>query len=410
MAKLKKKVKRNLALFFVLALVLVGFLGFQFIFNNNDTHSAKNPLENIFTPEDPIKTYEASLIATGDGLIHSPIYNAAYNKDTGTYDFSEMLTYTKDKIKDYDIKYYNQETVFDSTGNPSSYPIFNTPSAFGQNMIDIGFNLVSLATNHSMDRGASGAKISAAWWESKNGILATGMASSEEASNTHPIMEANGITYTMLSYTPVGTNGLGASAIAKEPYIVNLFDEEKVKADIAAVRDKVDVLIVAMHWGNEYEQTATENQRAQAKFLADNGVDIVLGTHSHCIQPWEKIGDTVVFYSLGNFISNQMGAEQALVRKVGVVGMFATLDITKTVDTENDITTIQIDNIGADLNYTYRYYNQSKGKNDYLVIPFSKMENKYLSNYESVYNEFSNVLKKYDDSINITPLPTAYAN
>ncbi len=105
-----------------------------------------------------------------------------------------------------------------------------------------------------------------------------------------------------------------------------------------------------------------------------------------------------------------MGAEQALVRKVGVVGMFATLDITKTVDTEKDTTTIQIDNVGADLNYTYRYYNQSKGKNDYLVIPFSKMESKYLSNYESVYNEFSNVLKKYDNSINITPLPTAYAN
>ena len=122
------------------------------------------------------------------------------------------------------------------------------------------------------------------------------------------------------------------------------------------------------------------------------------------------INDTVVFYSFGNFISNQMGAEQALVRKVGVIGMFATLDITKVVDTEKDTTTITIDNIGADLNYSYRFYNKEKGKNDYLVIPFSKMESKYLNNYESVYNEFSAVLKKYDDTIKIEPLPEVMAN
>lgn len=412
--RLKRKAKKKLLLISILVIFLLGFAGYKFIFNDNDENS-KNPIKNILEPEDPIKTYKASLIATGDGLVHSPLYNAAYNSSTGTYDFSNMLTYTKEKIKDYDIKYYNQETVFDSTGSPSSYPVFNTPSAFGQNMIDAGFNLVSLATNHSMDRGGSGAKISAEWWESKNDILATGMASTEEKSKEHKIMNANGITYTMLSYT-YGTNGLGMSDIAKEPYIVNLYKnpsestmneeyQEKIKNDIASVRDKVDVLIVAMHWGVEYNQDATEEQRNTAKFLADNGVDIILGTHSHCIEPWEMIDDTVVFYSFGNFISNQMGAEDAKVRKVGTVGMFATLDITKTVDTKNDTTTIKIDNIGADLNYSYRYYNSNIKKNDYLVIPFSKMESKYLNNYQDVYNEFSNVLKKYDDSIKIEPLP-----
>ena len=165
-----------------------------------------------------------------------------------------------------------------------------------------------------------------------------------------------------------------------------------------------------MHWGNEYQQNASETQKKQAQYLASLDVDIVLGTHSHCIQPWEMIDDTVVFYSFGNFISNQMGAEQALVRKVGVIGMFATLDITKVVDTENDTTTITIDNIGADLNYTHRFYNSNIKKNDYLVIPFSKMEEKYLKNYESVYNEFSKVLTKYDDSIKIAPLPNTITN
>ncbi len=396
MARMKKKAKKTISLILILVVILIGFGGYKIIFKGDN--KIKDTIDKIIEPENPIKTYKAKLIATGDGLIHSPIYKAAYNN--GTYDFSNMLTYTKEKLKDYDIKYYNQETVFDDTISYGSFPRFNTPSAFGQNMIDAGFNLVSLATNHSMDMGNDSAKRSAAWWEGKDNVLATGMASTPEKRDEHKIMEANGITYTMLSYT-YGTNGIPV----KEDYTVNLFDEEKVKADIAAVRDKVDILIVAMHWGTEYLQDATTTQREQAKFLADNGVDIVLGTHSHCIEPWEWIDDTVVFYSFGNFISNQMGAEEARVRKVGVIGMFATLDITKTVDTEKNTTEIKVDNIGADLNFTYRYYNKDIGKYDYLVIPFSKMESKYLNNYESVYNEFSEVLKKYDDSIKIEPLP-----
>lgn len=408
MAKLKRKAKKQLLLIFILLILLLGFFGIKYIWNNPDS-DLKNKIDEIVEPEDPIKTYTAKLIATGDGLVHSTVYKAAYDSTTSTYDFANMLTYTKELLEGYDIKYYNQETIFDDTESYGGYPRFNTPSGFGTSMIEAGFNVVSLATNHSMDRGADSAKKSTSWWKSQKDILTNGMATSEDERTNYQIMEANGITYTMLSYT-YGTNGLGASELSKEPYLVNLYNEELVKADIEAVRDKVDVLIVAMHWGNEYQQNASDKQREQAKFLADNGVDIVLGTHSHCIQPWEMIDDTVVFYSFGNFISNQMGAEQALVRKVGVIGMFATLDITKVVDTENNTTTITIDNIGADLNYTYRFYNSEIKKNDYLVIPFSKMEEKYLKNYESVYEEFSNVLKKYDDSINIAPLPNNLTN
>lgn len=406
MAKIKRKVKRNLFIFFFLItlLLIFSYFGYNYL-NNDNTDKPKIKIKNPIKKEDPIKVYEASLIATGDGLLHSTVYNAAYNRTSGTYDFSNMLTYTKEKIKDYDIKYYNQETIFDDNESYGGFPMFNSPSKFGTDMIDTGFNMVSLATNHSMDRGADSAKVSADWWRAQKNVLVNGMASSEEDRTNYQIMEANGITYTMLSYT-YGTNGLGGSDLAREPYLVNVYSEELVKKDIEAVRDKVDIIIVAMHWGNEYQLEASETQKNQAKFLADNGVDIVLGTHSHCLQPWEMIDDTVVFYSFGNFISNQMGAEQALVRKVGVIGVFATLDIIKTVDKEKDTTTIEIKNIGADLNYTHRYYNSEIGRNDYLVIPFSKMESKYLSNYESVYEEFSGILKKYDDSINIEPLPT----
>ena len=403
MARLKKKAKRKILLILFLVVLLFGAYYFKDSLIKED-NPIKEKINGIFKPKNPIQIYEAKLIATGDGLIHSPLYNAA-RKNDGTYDFTGMLTYTKEKLKDYDIKYYNQETVFDDSKSYSSYPIFNTPSAFGEAMIDAGFNMVSLATNHSMDAGATSAEKSAKWWEDKKNVLTSGMASSEEMRNQYDIKEVNGITYTMLSYT-YGTNGIPVPT--SKPWLVNVYNEEMVKKDINAVRDKVDVLIVAMHWGIEYNQGTTDIQKNQAKFLADNGVDIVLGNHSHCLEPWERIDDTVVFYSFGNFISNQMGANDANVRRVGVIGAFGTLDIKKIVNTEENTTEIKIDNVGADLNYTYKYNNN--GKTDYKVIPFSMMEDKYLNYYyqgkslTSVYDEFSKVLKKYDDSIIIEPL------
>ncbi len=403
--KLKSNVKKCLfTIGIVLSLILLFTFSYHTLLNNFSNASPTNE-EQVKNKDDEekIKTYKASLIATGDGLVHSNVYNAAYNSYNKNYDFKSMLSYTKEKLKDYDIKYYNQETVFDKDSPYSNYPRFNTPSAFGDDMLDAGFNLVSLATNHSMDKGSSGAYNSALWWQEKEGILATGMFTSADEREKAKIMEVNGITYTMLSYT-YGTNGIPIPS--DKTYLVNLFDEEKALEDIKAVRDKVDVLIVAMHWGTEYKLDATEIQRKQAKFLADNGVDIILGTHSHCIEPWEMIGDTPVFYSFGNFISGQNHADNtAYVRKITSIGMFATMDIVKTVDPKNNTTTIKIENIGADLNYNYKFYNNEKKKYDYIVIPFSKMEEKYLDNYEDIYEEFSQVLTKYDDSINIEKLP-----
>ena len=367
----------------------------------SDSTTASN--ENIIeVKEDPIKIYKASLIGAGDALLHSPIFNVAYDSATQTYDFSYMMENIKDEIAKHDIKYYNQEVIFDDDKPYSSYPLFNAPSAWGRDMTEkIGFNLVSLATNHSMDCGNTSAKKNAAWWEAKENVLATGMASTPEMRENYKIAEANGITYTMLSYT-YGTNGLPV----EEDYVVNLFDEEKVLKDIKAVRDKVDVLIVAMHWGTEYNTGITDTQKEQAKFLGDNGVDIILGNHSHCIEPWEWIDeDTIVFYSFGNFISSQMTAQTPIIRKVGPVGLLGYFDITKTVDTEKNTSEIKIDNVGAEIIYTYRFYNSDKGKYDYLIIPFSKMERKYLDNYEDVYEEFSAVLKTFNENITIAPLP-----
>ena len=399
--KINKNLKKKRLLFFIVMILLIGI----FILlpkNNQPQEVSSNDLNNASeNKEDSIKTYKANLIAGGDALLHGQILKAAYNSGTNSYDFSHMLTLVKDKISQYDIKYYNQEVIFDDDKPYTGYPTFNAPSAWGKNMIDLGFNLVSLATNHSMDGGIKSARKSAAWWEKQENVIATGMASSEEKSKEHKIMEVNGIKYAMLAYT-YGTNGIPVT----EDYAVNLFDKEKALQDIKEIRDKVDVLIVAMHWGEEYNTGITNLQKEQAKFLGENGVDIILGNHTHCIEPWEWIDDdTIVFYAFGNFISNQITAETPIIRELGPFGLLGTLDITKTVDEQNNTSKIKIDNIGAEIIYTYRYYNNEKGKYDFLVVPFSKMESKYLTNYKSAYDKFSQIVKKFDQNITIENLP-----
>ena len=151
-----------------------------------------------------------------------------------------------------------------------------------------------------------------------------------------------------------------------------------------------------MHWGIEYTHTPTDLVKRTAKFLADNKVDIVIGTHPHVIEPVEWIDDTIVFYSLGNFISAQ-NSESCVNYKCNI-GLLSNLTITKTI--EKDKTSIKIDNIENDLIYTYH-----KNYHDYLVIPFSnKIIKDYLSNYEEVYENYAKIIISDDERIKTLPI------
>lgn len=387
--KKKFKIKFTVKLLFFLIILTLALVFINKKFNSNHLdvkENTKSIIKNNSKNKD--KEYHLSMITAGDALIHGYVYKDAYQSD-GSYDFSKQLTYTKNLIKDYDLKYYNQETIFGGTEfEYSGYPRFNTPSSFGDNMIDIGFNMVSLATNHSVDKGEKGILNAYNYWKNSN-IMYSGINDSEESRKNYIINEKNNITYTLLSYT-MHTNGLPVPS--GKPYLVNVFDKEKVLEDINAVRDKVDVIFVAMHWGVEYTHKPTDEQREIAQFLADNGVDVIIGCHPHVVQPIEKIGNTVVYYSLGNFISNQPW-------EYSRVGLMGTLDITKKVKDGN--TEIIIDNIGGEL--IYSYYTTSH--TNYLVVPFSKMtDDKYVSNYQSVYEKYKNIVVNGRDDITIKPL------
>lgn len=384
------KLRRSTIIFFFLLTLLLGvtFISYSYSLKQKNYNVKEEDKEII--EEDKTKTYTLSLAATGDALLHKSVVNDGKQSD-GSYNFDHQLTFIKDILKNYDLAYYNQETPFGGDNKEIlGYPRFNSPTAYGDAMLNAGFNMVSLATNHTMDQGKNGVINFYDYWKNKD-VMYNGIADSEESRNQFVIKEKNNITYTMLSYT-TSTNGIPVP----DDYLVNVYDKEQVKADIEYLRNKVDVLIVAMHWGIEYTHTPTEQELEIAQYLADLDVDIILGAHPHCIQPIDIIDDTVVFYSLGNFISNQGD----IVNKYGIkvlIGMLGTLNITKTV--EGDKTNITIDNVGAELLYTY-----NKNHKNYQVIPFSKMNETYLSSYKETYKDFKNIATRLNKNIVITPL------
>ena len=381
----------------------------------DDTKEQEEIKDVIEEPkEEEEKHYELSLIAVGDNLIHSSIYNDANRlANYNGYDFTPMYKYIKEIVSNYDIGYVNQETILGGKElGLSNYPRFNSPYEVGDALIDAGFNLVSLATNHTVDRGKEAVLNSCNYWNAKEGVLTSGSYCSEEQKEEIKIQEKNNITYTMLNYT-YGTNGMPVT----DNYLVNVWPtnlsindpskdtkyqeyREQVKTDIEKVRDKVDVLIVAMHWGVEYTHNPTIYEIDMAEYLASLDVDIIIGTHPHVIQPVTWIDDTLVIYSLGNFLSAQYQNQDTCKYYKCTVGLMTNLKIEKTVKEEN--TTINITNVENELIYTY--YNQKTWK-DYLVIPFSNPEIKnLLPKYNEVYETYKEVVQRLDNTMYVKEL------
>ena len=407
MARRKKRFKKNIIKFF-LSIILVSlvsyisYTGYSHFFGNNNSSNDGNVIKNNNSnkkPETKDEVYKLKLLATGDGLIHSVIYRSYYKN--GVYDFSNAVKYVKDIVKDYDIAYYNQETpTGDDSIAYSGYPMFYTPSAYVDAMQDVGFNTVSLASNHSLDKGEKGVLNTIKYFKTTN-MLYNGMNDSEEMRNNFTIKEKNNITYTMLSYT-TKTNGL--STPKGKEYLLNTYDKEQVKKDIEAVRDKVDVLIVAMHWGIEYINMPNDEEKEIAEYLSSLGVDIIIGNHPHILQPITKVGDTIVMYSLGNFISNHYGGTNGDWNKL--IGFMATLDITKTVTKDKEVK-MTFDNLGGELIFTkYNGNPVTTAVHDgHTVIPFSMMkDDSYLKDYERLYKKYTGVLTAMGENLNIAPV------
>lgn len=322
-----------------------------------------------------------TLSMVGDALIHSPIYKSAY-KD-GIYDFSDLFTEVKSEFENSDLLYYNAETIIGGKElGYSGYPRFNTPKEFAEEMISLGFNIISRANNHTLDKGEAGLLNACNFWNKYPTVLTNGSACTKDERDIIKVHEKNGIRYSLLSYT-TSTNGLRA----KKDYYVNIYSDEQVYSDVLKVKDDADVIIVAMHWGNEYKSLPNNEQKRIAAYLSSIGVNIVIGTHPHVIQPIEWIDDTLVIYSLGNFVSGQ-SYENEYARRIGLL---ANVDIIK-IETETEKKII-LENLNTELLYTYS--NLKK----YKIIPFSKIDNNILYNYNIYKDKYKKVVSYYMSDI-----------
>lgn len=245
-------------------------------------------------------------VAVGDNLIHPVVYHDASN-GTNSFNFKSMYHPIYAYIHNKDIAYINQESPLGGDDRAySGFKRFNTPSVIAKELIDTGFNLVNGSNNHSLDQGTSGINNSIETWNNyKDKALFTGMYNSESAYNKTPIMNIKNTKVAMLSYT-FGTNNLKPNS----PYQIKYIDKKQITRDIKKAKLKSDFIVVSMHWGKEGSHKPSKKQKAYAKFLAKQNVDVVIGMHPHVIQPvvWIKGTNnhkTLVAFSLGNFLNGQ---------------------------------------------------------------------------------------------------------
>lgn len=262
----------------------------------------------------------------GDILLHHPLFT--YDN----YDFA--FAGVKDKLLGIDFLLANQESMPGGKElGLTGYPSFNSPKHIIRDLKANGVDMVSISNNHTIDRKEAGLRKAIEHIQEYD-MPYVGAYTSIEDQVAHRIVDVEGVQIGVLSYT-YGTNGNPVPQ-GKE-YLVSLIDRDKMQQEIGHLSELVDVVVVSMHWGNEYKLTPSNGQEELAQFVADAGADIIFGHHPHVLQRYEEVGDTKVFYSLGNFYSAQQfdstnigGIARVSVTKIEVAGQ-SFMDITEPV-------------------------------------------------------------------------------
>lgn len=293
-------------------------------------------------PETDVKPNEpqerrVSFFATGDNLIHTGIWRQA-NRNVGgsgndcrmdsEYDFKPFYEPLASKISGADLAFLNQETLVaaDESGVPQNYPQFNTPRACGDAMLELGFDVVNVANNHMLDMAGRGLLSSIEYWRSVPEVTQIGAYVDETDYNSVRVVEKNGIKIAFLAYAEDANNsgvGMKTSLSAYHGYsslglYVPAMNEEELTRQVKAAKALSDFVVVAFHWGTENSHVVTSVQRRFAELCCSLGVDVVLGSHPHVLQPMEWLENesegkkTLVVYSLGNMISLMESSEANL--------------------------------------------------------------------------------------------------
>jgi len=248
--------------------------------------------------------------AVGDLMCHSQQYNEAQTNNG--YDFTYVYDAIKPFINSVDLAFGNLETVTAGAEERfTGYPMFNTPVEYIEALKYAGFDVITTANNHSLDRSYTGV-VKTLDALDENNLTHTGTFRTEEDSRDVLILTYKSIKLAVLAYT-YGTNGINPP-IGKE-FSVNYVDENEIQQDITRAKEYIpDKIIAFVHWGDEYQRQPNSYQTRIADFMFNEGVDIIFGSHPHVLQPMEfktitdvygKTKEVFIIYSMGNFISNQ---------------------------------------------------------------------------------------------------------
>lgn len=333
------------------------------------------------------KTDRLNIKMVGDDLIHNTIYFAARTEDG--YDFDMLFDNVRDDISKADVAIINQETIFvKDPKRYSSYPAFGSPMQVGDSVVKAGFDVVTHATNHTLDKGVSGITDTLEFWREKYPeIEVLGIHSSPDESKIS-YLEKNNIKLSFVNYT----YGLNGFTLPKDKgYMIDLLgNDEELKENVRTAKENSDVMIAILHIGTEYVYKPTKYHKKYVDMCIDNGADIVICAHPHVLEPYKMVttenGNTgLVYYSLGNFISNQ--------RKIStLLGGMADITLERNEDGSVEIKDYSL--IPLVTHYTDDYYTTYKLKDytDELAAQhrISRTENFSTEILWKLFNEIMN--------------------
>lgn len=308
--------------------------------------------------EEVFKPTSAKLVAVGDNLMHRSCTLSAKNAD-GTYDFTKHFANMADIFKAADLAVISQDTVLGGIelgATSTETGIFSTAVELADGMADAGINVVLAANNHIMDEGSAGLNTMMSYFSTKYpNITLLGVNNSREAKDEPVYVETNNIKIAMINYS-YGSNQ--TADLDASPYLLNQYDEDWLSDILKQAREEADFIIAFPFWGEQNSMDYTQEQERQAQFLADNGVDLIIGSYPHVVEPVKWItaenGDrTLVYYSLGNFQSIQNTVENMLGGQANV-----------TISKEEDGTHIS----DYSLDFVVTHYEQRESSEYYDIV------------------------------------------
>ncbi|MFG6119676.1 CapA family protein [Thalassobacillus sp. B23F22_16] len=353
----------------------------QFFANDLTAKQSDDPTKQEY-PVNP----KITLAAIGDILIHAPVYRDAQTADG--YDFTPMFENTAPYLEEATIAIANQETMIGGADfGLSGYPAFNSPTEVGDALKESGIDVVSIANNHTLDRGEQAINNSLSHWESIDMIYTGAYKSQKDQKKLRVIQTEEGIDVAFLSYT-YGTNGIPLPS--GKNYLVNLIDEQKIKSDITRANKQADAVVVSVHFGSEYERMPNRDQKELAQVMADAGAHVILGHHPHVLQPIEMLegkkgNDTLVIYSLGNFIS----AQEEIHRRIGGI-----LQVEIELDRHDDSIALNKPSFVPTI-VDYEPFTDGQAGTDFQVIPMHETKRVLIPDQEETYKEIKDHMSQW---------------